>query len=89
MEGEEQEQQQTQQRSTARRDQLTYYQTLAQKHWQESKVFEVNAATKDEKTSARLPMSFLHVIAAYAGNIITSDCALSALLHIVEQTYCC
>ena len=49
---EEQEQQHAQHvRSTARRDQLTLYQTLAQKQWRESKVFEVNASTKeDEKT---------------------------------------
>ena len=44
------EQQQTQIRSTARRDQLTYYQSIAQKQWQESKVFEVNASTKEDET---------------------------------------
>ena len=32
------EQQQTQQRSTARRDQLRLYQQIAQKEWQESKI---------------------------------------------------
>ena len=50
---EEQEQQHAQHvRSTARRDQLTLYQTLAQKQWHESKAFEVNAKStkEDEKT---------------------------------------
>ena len=50
MEGEEEQQHAQQIRSTARRDQLTLYQTIAQKQWLESKVFEVDASTKDEKT---------------------------------------
>jgi len=54
-------QQQNQQRSTARRDQLTSYQTIAQKSWHDSKVFEVHSdETKPIKFFGNFPYPYMN-----------------------------
>jgi isoleucyl-tRNA synthetase len=49
------------QRSTARRDQLTSYQTIAQKSWSDSKVFEVQSdETKPIKFFGNFPYPYMN-----------------------------
>ena len=56
-----QQQQQQQHRSTARRDQLTAYQTSAQASWSTSKAFEVNAdAEKTIKFFGNFPYPYMN-----------------------------
>ena len=56
-----QQQQQQQHRSTARRDQLTAYQTSAQASWSTSKAFEVNAdAEKKIKFFGNFPYPYMN-----------------------------
>tara|TARA_B100000519_G_scaffold179060_1_gene169710 strand:- start:3184 stop:3756 length:573 start_codon:yes stop_codon:yes gene_type:complete len=60
-EDQQQQQQQQQHRSTARRDQLTAYQTSAQASWSTSKAFEVNAdAEKKIKFFGNFPYPYMN-----------------------------
>ena len=75
-----QQQQQQQHRSTARRDQLTAYQTSAQASWSTSKAFEVNADAERRLNFLKFPLSIHGWIASLSHSVLaeqtgTSQCA--------------